>query len=423
MTQENADIQPQAEPYIVKSHDIHIDADYANWIADIKSRYRSAQVKAAVKVNAEKLLFNWQLGRDLVQKKAEERWGAGVVEQVSLDLKREFPNAEGFSTSNLWFMKRWYSFYTTNVNPKILQQFADNVQHSNQQTVSKLYQVGKEIREKILYQDGKEFPLPFALVPWRHHIEILYRCKSIDEALFYVGKTIEQGLSRDALINCIKANLYEHQGKIINNFTDHLPALQSKLVQEVLKENYDFGFATVEHEIYDEAELEEALTKNVTDLLLELGTGFAFLGRQKELVVGGRSRKIDLLFYHIRLRCYVVCELKAKPFEPEFAGKLNYYVNAVDELLKTDDENPTIGLLVCSDMDKIDVQWSFKGISTPMGVATYNNIRIKDALPSQELLAERVRLLQKELQETKRLMGRVDNIENKESGRNSTNNH
>ena len=415
MTQENKDIQPQAEPHIVKSHDIHIDNDYADWIADIKSRYRSAQVKAAVKVNAEKLLFNWQLGRDLVQKKAEERWGAGVVEQVSLDLKREFPNADGFSTSNLWFMKRWYSFYTTNVNPKILQQFADNVQHSNQQTVSKLYQVGKEIREKILYQDGKEFPLPFALVPWRHHIEILYRCKSIDEALFYVAKTIEQGLSRDALINCIKANLYEHQGKIVNNFTDHLPALQSKLVQEVLKENYDFGFATVEHEIYDEAELEEALTKNVTDLLLELGTGFAFLGRQKELVVGGRSRKIDLLFYHIRLRCYVVCELKAKPFEPEFAGKLNYYVNAVDELLKTDDENPTIGLLVCSDMDKIDVQWSFKGISTPMGVATYNNIRIKDALPSQEQLAERVRLLQKELQETKRLMSKAGNAENSQS--------
>ena len=417
MTQENADIQPQAEPHIVKSHDIHIDADYADWIADIKSRYRSAQVKAAVKVNAEKLLFNWQLGRDLVQKKAEERWGAGVVEQVSLDLKREFPDADGFSTSNLWFMKRWYSFYTTNVNPKILQQFADNVQHSNQQAVSKLYQVGKEIQEKILYQDGKEFPLPFALVPWRHHIEILYRCKSIDEALFYVAKTIEQGLSRDALINCIKANLYEHQGKIVNNFTDHLPALQSKLVQEVLKENYDFGFATVEHEIYDEAELEEALTKNVTDLLLELGTGFAFLGRQKELVVGGRSRKIDLLFYHIRLRCYVVCELKAKPFEPEFAGKLNYYVNAVDELLKTDDENPTIGLLVCSDMDKIDVQWSFKGISTPMGVATYNNIRIKDALPSQEQLAERVRLLQKELQETKRLMSKAGNAENSQSGK------
>lgn len=426
MTQENADIQTQAEPHIVKSHDIHIDADYANWIADIKSRYRSAQVKAAVKVNAEKLLFNWQLGRDLVQKKAEERWGAGVVEQVSLDLKREFPDAEGFSTSNLWYMKKWYLFYADGDAEEKLQRTVGELQSSVNQAVIKLQQSVGEIQHlvsKTNNEIGMAFPQPFALVPWGHHVDIITKCKSIDEALFYVGKTIEQGLSRNSLANCIKANLYEHQGKIINNFTDHLPALQSKLVQEVLKENYDFGFATVEHEIYDEAELEEALTKNVTDLLLELGTGFAFLGRQKELVVGGRSRKIDLLFYHIRLRCYVVCELKAKPFEPEFAGKLNYYVNAVDELLKTDDENPTIGLLVCSDMDKIDVQWSFKGISTPMGVATYNNIRIKDALPSQELLAERVRLLQKELQETKRLMGRVDNIENKESGRNSTNNH
>ena len=165
MAQDNKDIQPQADPYIVKSHDIHIDADYADWIADIKNRYRSAQVKAAVKVNAEKLLFNWQLGRDLVQKKAEERWGAGVVEQVSLDLKREFPDAQGFSTSNLWFMKRWYSFYTDNVNPKILQQFADNVQRLNKQVVPQLYQVGKEIQEKKPYQDGKEFPVPFALVP------------------------------------------------------------------------------------------------------------------------------------------------------------------------------------------------------------------------------------------------------------------
>lgn len=426
MTQENADIQPQAEPHIVKSHDIHIDADYADWIADIKSRYRSAQVKAAVKVNAEKLLFNWQLGRDLVQKKAEERWGAGVVEQVSLDLKREFPDADGFSTSNLWYMKKWYLFYADGDAEEKLQRAVGELQSSVNQAVIKLQQSVGEIQHlvsKTSNEIGMAFPQPFALVPWGHHVDIITKCKSIDEALFYVGKTIEQGLSRNSLANCIKANLYEHQGKIINNFTDHLPALQSKLVQEVLKENYDFGFATVEHEIYDEAELEEALTKNVTDLLLELGTGFAFLGRQKELVVGGRSRKIDLLFYHIRLRCYIVCELKAKPFEPEFAGKLNYYVNAVDELLKTDDENPTIGLLVCSDMDKIDVQWSFKGISTPMGVATYNNIRIKDALPSQELLAERVRLLQKELQETKRLMGRVDNIENKESGRNSTNNH
>ena len=192
----------------------------------------------------------------------------------------------------------------------------------------------------------------------------------------------------------------------MNNFTEHLPALQSQLVQEVLKENYDFGFATVGHEIYDECELEDALTKSITDLLLELGSGFAFVGRQKELIVGGKSRKIDLLFYHIRLRCYVVCELKAREFEPEFAGKLNFYVNAVDELLKHDDENPTIGLLICSDMNKADVQWSFKGISTPMGVAIYNNVRIQDVLPTREQLKERMELLQKELRETKRLMNK-----------------
>lgn len=226
----------------------------------------------------------------------------------------------------------------------------------------------------------------------------------MEEALFYLKKTIEQGLSRDALINCFKSNLFKHQGKIVNNFTEHLPDLHSKLVQEVLKENYDFGFATVGHEIYNEAELEESLTRNITELLLEMGTGFAFIGRQKEILVEGRSRKIDLLFYHIRLRCYIVCELKAKSFEPEFAGKLNYYVNAVDELMKTKDDNPTIGLLVCSDMNNIDVQWSFKGISTPMGVATYNNIKIKDALPSKEQLTERMRLLQKEMQETQLLM-------------------
>ena len=391
---------------VVQSHDVRIDNDYVNWITEIKHRYRAAQVKASVKVNAEKLLFNWELGRDLVQKKAEERWGTGVVEQISIDLQREFPDSEGFSARNLWYMKQWYLFY--NKDDIKMHQLGAEIENS------KLYHAGKEsnnliLRQpvaEILHQVGAEFPTAFAFVPWRHHVEIISKCQTIDEALFYIGKTIEQGLSRAALVNCIKANLYEHQGKILNNFTEHLPALQSQLVQEVLKENYDFGFATVGHEIYDESELEEALTRSITDLLLELGSGFAFVGRQKELIVGGKSRKIDLLFYHIRLRCYVVCELKAREFEPEFAGKLNFYVNAVDELLKHDDDNPTIGLLICSDMNKADVQWSFKGISTPMGVATYNNIRIQDVLPSQEVLKERMELLQKELRETKRLINK-----------------
>lgn len=404
------------ETKVVTSHDIHLDGDYATWIAELKHRYRSAQVKAAVRVNAEKLLFNWQLGRDLVLKKAEQRWGAGVVEQVSLDLQREFPGDKGFSSANLWFMKKWYLFYGTEDALQKLQQLVREMQSGHNQIDKKLYQLGREIQTQKLYQlggeiepqklhqHGAEFPLLFALVPWRHHVEILTKCKSIDEALFYIGKTIEQGLSRAALINCIKANLYQHQGKILNNFPEHLPALQSQLVQEVLKENYDFGFATVGHELYSEAELEDALTSNVTALLLEMGTGFAFIGRQKEILVEGRSRKIDLLFYHIRLRCYIVCEIKVKPFEPEFAGKLNFYVNAVDELMKADDDNPSIGLLICSDMNRTEVQWSFRGISTPMGVATYNNIRIQDVLPTGEQLRERMELLQKELRETKRLL-------------------
>ena len=378
----------------VHSHDVQLDVDYVNWITDIKRRYRAAQVKASVRVNSEKLLFNWELGRDLVQKKAEERWGAGVVEQISIDLQREFPGSNGFSVRNLWYMKQWYLFYSE-ADTKLQQPVAELESQKLQQPVA-----------EFLQQPIREIPTSFALVPWGHHIAIISQCESLNEALFYISKTIEQGLSRAALVNCIKAHLYEHQGKILNNFTEHLPALQSQLVQEVLKENYDFGFATVGHEIYDECELEEALTNSITDLLLELGSGFAFVGRQKELIVGGKSRKIDLLFYHIRLRCYVVCELKAREFEPEFAGKLNFYVNAVDELLKHDDENPTIGLLICSDMNKADVQWSFKGISTPMGVATYNNVRIQDVLPTQEQLKERMELLQKELRETKRLMNK-----------------
>ena len=398
-------IRNMKQPMMVSSHDVKLDAEYAEWIAEVKHRYRSAQVKAAIKVNAEKLLWNWQMGRDLVQKKAEERWGAGVVEQVSLDLQKEFPGEKGFSARNLWSMKQWFLFYTSS-DPTILNQFGAELQNIESQYSIKLHQAGAELSNGKLYQVGREFPLPFALVPWRHHVEIINKCETVEKALFYVGKTIELGLSRDALINCINAKLYETQGTIVNNFSDHMPELQSKLIQEVLKENYDFGFATVGHEVYDEEELEAALTENVTNLLIEMGNGFAFLGKQREIIVGGRSRKIDLLFYHIRLRCYVVCELKAKPFEPEYAGKLNFYVNAVDELKKAPDDNPTIGLLICSDMNTTEVQWSFKGISTPMGVATYNNIRIKDILPTKEQLKERMELLKKELKHTKRLMNK-----------------
>lgn len=395
------------ETKIVVSHDIHIDDNYASWIAQISHRYRMAQVKATIRVNAEKLLFNWQLGRDLVVKKAEERWGTGVVEQLSLDLQREFPGEKGFSTSNLWYMKKWYLFYASLLTDKKLQQLVGELQESvNKASIKLQRHIGELDSDGKRYTNEVLFPLPFALVPWGQHIEIITRCSSVEEAIFYIHQVFENGLSRNALINSIKANLYAHKGKLVNNFSEQLPVLQSQLVQEVLKENYDFGFATVNQEIYNESELENALTSDVTSLLLEMGTGFAFIGRQKELLVEGRSRKIDLLFYHIRLRCYIACEIKVKPFEPEFVGKLNFYVNAVDELLKSDDENPTIGLLICSDMNKTEVQWSFRGVNTPMGVATYNNIRIKDALPTREQLKERIDVLKKKLHEANQLLSK-----------------
>ena len=390
------------EPRIVKTHDLKLDAEYAEWIAEVKHRYRSAQVKAAVKVNGEKLMFNWQLGRDLVQKKAEERWGSGVVEQVSLDMQREFPDSTNFSVRNLWYMKQWYLFYTEDMEKlkQLVSEMLPPTEYEN-----KLQQIDNKGTEE-LKQPVSEFPLPFACVPWGHHVRIVQHSQSIEEALFYVDYTIKEGISRDVLSRVMKDDIYNKRGKVPNNFPQHLTPQLAELARQVVKENYDFGFATVEHETYDESELENALHENITALLLEMGNGFAFLGKQKEILVGGRTRKIDMLFYHIRLRCYIVCELKAKAFEPEFAGKLNYYVNAVDEVLKQPDDNPTIGLLICSNMNKADVQWSFKGITTPMGVATYNNIRIKDMLPTQEQLKQRMELLQKELRATKRLMNK-----------------
>ena len=379
-------------PHFVSGEDVHVDESYMLWIEDIKSRYKKSQIKASVKVNAELLLFNWQLGRDLVIRKAEERWGVGVVEQVSLDLKAAFPKSKGFSARNLWNMKKWYLFYSSEAYAEKLHQLGEKCQGVDSQITTKLHQVGAEIHEETDMNGGETFPLPFSFVPWRHHVDIITKCKDIDEALFYVRKTIEEGWSRQALDNCLHAKLYKSQGGAISNFVDYLSPGQSRLAQEITKDSYDFGFIALPEE-YEEAELEIELEKNITRFLLELGNGFAFLGRQKELIVAGKTRRIDMLFYHTRLHCYIVCELKAKSFEPEFAGKLNFYVNAVDELLKTEQDNPTIGLLICKDRNQTEVKWAFKGIQTPMGVASYDNVRIReirDTLPTEEEMSKRL---------------------------------
>lgn len=392
---------PNEGPYIVKSHDVHLDSEYLQWLSDLKDRYHKAQIKAAVRVNSEQLLFNWNLGRDLVVRKAEEHWGKGVVEQVSLDLQAEFPDVKGFSARNLWNMRKWYSFYALDPSfPERIKDIEDRFAPDSvrmQQLVPGSIDV--EVKRKLQQAVAETgFPSVFAFVPWGHHVEIVNKCKTVDEALFYVAKTIEESCSRASLVNLIGADLFHSEGKALTNFSERLPLVQGKLARDIIKYNYDLGFISLPSD-YDERSLELALEQNITRFLLELGVGFSFVGRQKEIIVSGATRRIDLLFYHIRLRCYVVVELKAKAFEPEFAGKLNFYVSAVDELLKTREDNSTIGLLICRDMDSTEVKWSFRNISTPMGVATYSNVQIKDyneLLPSENQIKERIENVQKE---------------------------
>lgn len=330
-------------------------------------------------------VFNWQLGRDLVIRRAEEKWGKGVVEQVSLDMQAAFPGVKGFSARNLWFMKQWYSFYASNSENKVLlEELTGHINIGSQ----KLKQLASEIQDEKLKRVDSEFafPVAFAYVPWMHHVLIMQKCKSIKEALFYIQKTITEGWSRNTLDNCIRADYYHAVGGALTNFSERLPAPQGDLAQELLKENYDLGFITLPQK-YDETALEDAIEQRMTRFLLELGEGWAFVGRQKELVIAGKTRKIDLLFYHIYLRCYVVLELKVKAFEPEFAGKLNFYVNAVDQFIRRESDNQTIDLLICKDMDRTEVQLAFQGITTPMGVATYDNVRIREIqeqLPTPE---------------------------------------
>ena len=387
-------------PMIVKSHDILVDSSYSDWLLDIKSRYRGTQIKAAVKVNTEQLLFNWLLGKDLVLRKAEERWGSGIVEQLSLDLRNEFPKAKGFSVTNLWYMKRWYLFYAKG-DINLVQSLIYKLEKSIDMSSVKLHQVGEEIDSSKTHQIGGEiaFPPLFGFVPWRHHVEIITKCTDVKEALFYVGKTIEESWSRRQLEDSIEARLYHHSGQAITNFRNVFNPVQGKLAQEITKDNYDLGFISLPPE-YKEGKLEEALEQNITRFLLELGTGFAFIGRQKEIIVSGKSKKIDMLFYHIKLKCYVVVELKVSAFEPEFAGKLNFYVNAVNELIKTPAENPTIGLLICRHADQTEVQWSFQGIQTPIGVSTYSNVQIeniKRQLPTIEQIQGRLKIAEQEM--------------------------
>ncbi|SFV60374.1 FIG074102: hypothetical protein [hydrothermal vent metagenome] len=331
--------------------------EYKEFIKKIKTKVRQAQIKASVKVNSTLLEFYWELGADIVEKQKTASWGSGFLKQMSHDLMIEFPDMKGFSKRNLELIRKWYLFYSQ-----------DNI--ITKQAVSQLVQI-----------------------PWGHNIAIFQKNNEIKKALFYVQQTMENGWSRSVLVHQIESKLYERSGKAITNFSDTLPSSQSDLANEILKDPYNFDFLTMTKD-YKERELEKALIDNVTDFLLELGSGFAFIGKQKHIQVGEHDFYIDLLFYHTQMHCFVVIELKTVDFQPEFAGKLNFYIKAVDMQIKTDRDEPTIGILLCKGKDKTLVEYSLSDIHKPMGVSEYELTHIvpdelKSSLPSiEEIEAE-----------------------------------
>ncbi len=284
----------------------------------------------------------------LVEKQKKSSWGDKILQNISEDLKRAFPNMSGFSLRNIKYMRQWYKFYSI-----------------GQQAVAQIFQI-----------------------PWGHNIHIISKSKTLEEALFYVQTTIQNNYSRAILIQEIKKDSYARSGKAINNFESKLPQIHSKLAQETLKDPYNFDFLNL-RESHDEKELEDALMDNMTKFLLELGQGFSFLGRQYKIVVDNSTFKMDLLFYHVKLHCYVVVELKTTDFKPEYAGKLNFYISAVDEELKSNSDKPTIGILICKSKSDTIVEYTLKNVNTPIGVSEYTHTEIlpkeyKSSLPTVE---------------------------------------
>lgn len=336
-------------PQFVNSDSFMADKNYVKWLSDLKKRFRMSQLKAAVKVNTEMLKFYWSLGEDICEKQKQYKWGANFMKRLSLDLRAEFPKAEGFSVVNLYYIKRWFVFYSSHTNF--------------------FYQAGKKLQDV----ENSTIPMPDILlcVPWRHQTVIVSKCENIKTALFYLKKVLADNMSRTELVHAIETKLYEHTCKALNNFDVTLPHPQNALATEIMKDPYKLDFFLLPSK-FSEMDLENKLATNITRFLLELGKGFAYVGRQMELdTPSGKSYFPDMVFYHTRLKCYVMVELKIVDFMPEFIGKLNFYVSAADELLKGEGDNPSIGILLCKDKDSSVVEWSLRGITTPLGVASY----------------------------------------------------
>lgn len=328
-----------------------LDKEYKDWIGQLSNRYRRAQIKAAIAVNTEMLQFYWELGRDIVSMQSENKYGSKFFETLSLDLKATIPEAKGLSSRNLQAMKSFYLMYS-----KILPQDVAESQSSNlPQVVANLFKI-----------------------PWGHHRLLIDKYFNDPlTALFYIEETVKHGWSRSVLDHMIDTNLHQRKGKAISNFKALLPENTSDLAQEMTKDPYIFDFTKLTVP-YQERELKDSLLQNITKFLLELGEGFAFVGQEYKLNVGQTEQFTDLLFYHLKLRCYIVIELKVTKFEPGFLGQLGMYVTATNHLLKTEQDNPTIGLLICKTKDDVLAQYSLEGYNLPIGISQY---QLADLLP------------------------------------------
>lgn len=354
-----------------------LPADYAEFLESLKARVQQSQTKAMLSVNRELIALYWDIGRQIVERQECEGWGKGVVDRLAVDLQKAFPGLRGFSPSNVWRMRAFFLAYrpTTEI-------LAQPVRESAREP--KLAQAVREIVGPIPAQAVPEFERPIlpksvAEIPWGHNILIFEKLKDHTQRLWYAAKTLEHGWSRAVLTLQIESDLYGRQGKAVSNFAGTLPPPQSDLAQQALKDPYLFDFLTL-HDEAIERDLETGLVDHVQKFLLELGAGFAFVGRQVQLVVGEDEFYLDLLFYHLKLRCFVVIDLKMRKFTPEDAGKMNFYLSAVDSQLRHSADTPTIGLILCKTRDRITAEYALRDIRKPIGVAQWQT-KLVHALP------------------------------------------
>lgn len=337
-------------------------ADYRQWITTVKARVRSSQIKAAVAVNRELLELYWFLGEQILEKQQSAKWGDGFLREMSKDLLAEFPDLKCFSHRNLKSIRQWHTFWTE--DSAIWKQAVSQLGAKGQQPVSQ----STANAEGLVSQ-----------IPWGHNILLIQKLKDSAEALFYVQKTIENNWSRSVLTHHIESKLHLREGKAITNFQATLPEPESDLAQQLLRDPYSFDFLTLTQR-HNERELESGLVDHLTKFLLELGAGFAFVGRQYKIEVDGDEYSIDLLFYHLKLHCYVVIELKVDKFKPEYAGKLNFFVSAVDAQVRSEQDAATIGILICKSKSDIKVEYSLRDLNKPIGVSEY---QITASLPEE----------------------------------------